>query len=219
MGGDDFPSPGADYDPDAAMMQARATRDLQRQMQWIMDLLGRYDEEILVGGNGRKFAALVDLLGNDLSQRKWGLTFVDGNYKVVTGELFEDARVVEIANKDDFSFYPSAGETLYLHLEEYPSGDNWKATLLADNTRNEDESYYDFEGAEIGGFTMTKYYRPLIEFVDNATAEEDYPFAISIGEDLNAVWRVGDNDLEAMSAIVRVPGSVRVATVIQFTTR
>jgi len=155
------PVPGADFDPDAAAMQARALSALQDQMRWVVDLLTPLQHEILVDATGRKFEALADLLGSDpQSARKWRLTgspdavSVENPGTIRSGAMFNTAISIE---KLDQEFDISANNDR-LYLEGEFVSDEWKITLKGGQNWSDD---YPIESQGGGNFNFLKFYYPL----------------------------------------------------------
>lgn len=160
--GPDFmaPNPGADYDPDAAIMQARALNALQEQMRWLIDMIAPLEKEILISADGKKFEGLVDLLGTDpQSLRKWRLA---GSPDAVTvenpgflrsGVKFDTG--IPIKNLDGEFDLSTPNDRLYLEGEF--TEEVWSVTLKGDQEWS-DANPLNFTGES---YISTHWYYPL----------------------------------------------------------
>lgn len=162
-GGDQFlaPVPGADFDPDNAIMQARALNALQDQMKWVVDLLLPLESEILIDSRGRKFETLVDLLGTDpQSAKKWRLTgspeaaSIENPGLIRSGMMFNTSlRIKDIDEEFDIS---TINDRLYLEGEFID--EEWKITLKGGQDWS-DAYPIDYQGGS--DFNYLKFYYPL----------------------------------------------------------
>ena len=201
MGGDDPPMPGTDYDPDNALMQSRAISDLQRQMRWITDLLGKYEEEVLVGGDGRKFLALADTMGTDPQiQRKWRLTGSIEAVEVVnpgrlkTGVVYDSS--IDIDDLDKTFNLSRTGTRLYLEGVYDADGEEWKVTLKADADWSDKFPIKSSEGGEGGRiYTFTTFYYPIAVTHSSDDLENKNIEAVISGDGKGVLAVVPDSDL------------------------
>jgi len=196
MGGEDPPSPGTDYDPDIALMQSRAIGDLQRQMKWMTDLIAKYEEEILVGGDGQKFIALADMLGSDPQfQRKWRLIGkidaieIENPGTLRQGVIFDSS--IEIQNLDDTFDMELPDTRLYLEGTYNSDEGRWNVTLKADKNW---ENKFPIKKSE-DSYDFTTFYYPIAVTKEKDSFEDANIEPDLFNKDVGIMVVVPDSDL------------------------
>lgn len=197
MGGDDFfaPVPGADFDPDSAIMQARALQALQDQMRWVVELLGPLDREILIDATGQKFEALVDLLGTAPGfGSPWELTVESSTsssarVKVKCGTILRSVddltHVIKIDNADRV-YSVSAGNKIWLKM----TGDYERPIISLESGSRWTKFPSGYEITTTPYPKFKSYFYPLWAF----TSEESVG-AASIAKNLYAIRLAPRSDL------------------------